>query len=771
MSDNPSFKTAAQVSAICETMQVVETKRAQDRALIDNLFNGGRPYTSEEAEKYQIHVNVNWQEGSKILQDANRQINNALIFKEHFFNAKSMGGKLEKRMDYGEIFTKHIHRPLKRRSTGKRHSFIMKSRNASVSLHGVGVLMWMNNFSWMPRFIPLEDMLVPTDTLVDFSNLNHFAVNLYLTQSEFFDMTHGEKVDKGWNIKAVRQILDDLVPTSDQQASSFTWQTQPEKRIEHYKQNRCFYDSDAVPTVKLRMFYYKDGKTGKWYRCAILREGTKNMGSDKEFIYDGRKSVFSEDLDRMMHVQFGDNSLCAPLRYHSVRGLGVMLYSPIECNNRLRCEMAQHVFLNLKTLLRIENPVDRDRPKLLDLSQYSVVEQGVNFIPNDQRHEVDPRLVEYIQSQMRQLMSEGSASYVQDINDGTSKERTATETNAIVQSVNVQVNAMLQSMYEQEEHYYEEIVRRFLDKHSKDPEVKKFQEACKKDGIPDELMVPENWEVHADHVLGAGDQFLATQEANSLLSQKQWMDPSSQKIVERKWVSTTTRDPALAELLVPSRPVTSRGTIAAEDVFGTLMIGIPATIREGIDRVTYVEAMLGMLGEKIKQVESLDNMGTPQDLVGLKTVADHIQKNIQILSNDPQMKQQVKIYSDELGKLVNKIKGFDQRQQQKAQEQAAMQDPEVAAKAQATQMLAQQKAEISQQASEQKMQHKQSSFEQQMSQMVEKHQLEMSRLIADANAQIAATTAKVQADIENSRKQAEAQARATEKKSEQPANK
>ena len=763
-----SLKTisAAQVCKICDEIQKVENLRALDRALINNLFNGGRPYTTDEAEKFQIQVNVNWQEGNKLLQDANRQINNALIFKERLFTATSRGGKPEKRDDYSQTFTRLIHDPLKFGRTGRRHAFLLRSRNAAAALHGIGPIMWLNTFRWLGRFIPLEDLLIPTDTLIDFSNLSMFAVNLYLTQAEFFDMAHGDKVDKGWDVKIVEKILDDLSDPSQMQGSNqtLTFQEQPEKRVEQFKQNRCFLDSDAVKTVKLRMFFFKHPKKGDWYRCAVLRENTPSVDATKDFIYDGRSEPYCDGIEKILHVQFGDNSLCAPLKWPSVRGLGVMLYSPVECNNRVRCETVQHLLLNLKTLLRVSNPPDRDRPKMLDLSQYSVVEDGVSIIPNTERHQIDPRLVEYVQSQMRQLMSESSASFVQDINDGSSKEMTATETNARVQSVNVQVSAMLQSMYSQEMYYYEEIVRRFLDKNSDDDDVEDFQSKCIAAGIPKALMVASNWKISPERVLGAGDQFIAGQEANSLLGQSQRFDPNSQRIILKKWVTTITRDPAMAELLVPSdQNQATPGTIAAEDVFGTLMNGISASIREGIDRTSYVEALLGLMASKIQQIASIDAMGTPHELIGLKTTGDHIGKNIQILEMDPENKQKVKMYGDALGKLMNEIKAFEQRQQEaaKAAQEQSQIDPEAAAKARVTEMLAKHKMEITDATTQQKLAHKEQAaqqkavqFQTSMEQLIERHRAEMAKLVAETQTQLAIDEEKAISEIENARKKA-----------------
>lgn len=222
--------TPEQVFSISESMQLVERSRAGDRALIDNQMNGRKPYSAEEVAKFSISINVNWGEGKQILLPAVNQLNNALIFKERFFSAHSKGGKTEKKQEYSDDFTKNIHEFLKTGEAGYRQMMLLMERNLSVAVHGIGPILWMTGFRWRGRFIPLEDLLIPTDTKCDLSNLMFFAVNLYLTAGEFFDMSCADKSDPGWDRGMVSKILKDIVKPDQQQNQNWgTIQDQPEK--------------------------------------------------------------------------------------------------------------------------------------------------------------------------------------------------------------------------------------------------------------------------------------------------------------------------------------------------------------------------------------------------------------------------------------------------------------------------------------------------------------------------------------------------------------
>lgn len=690
-----TFGTPEAINEICIDLQRIEDLRAVNRAKINVLFNGGKPYTAEEEKKFQIQINVNWGMGPRIMQDANRQLNNALLHPGLMFTCSLEDGPVDKRDTWSQIFTDEIHKPLQRGKSGKRHAFVIKSRNATIALHGIGALMWPNDFRWLPRFVALEDLLIPTDTYCDFTNLRYFAVNLYLTPGELVDMTRGDMVDKGWNKAFVAEILDE-VSKRKSDGNYSTWRDQPEAMMEIFKQNQGWNYSDAVPKIRLRSFFHQDIKTGKWFRKIVLREAIGSLGVDK-FVYDSPEP-FAADIDHILNVQYGDSSLVAPLKYHSVRGLGVPLFAPVETLNRLQCEFVQHVFENMKMYFRVQDPADRDRLKQVVLSAYGFIPEGLNIVRKDERHQIDGNLVTTAMGQMRQIMQENSSSFVQDVEQSTGAPITAKEATIRVNQANQMVGGMLQMVYFQETFYYAEIVRRFCSKTSNDPEVKKFRAAVIKRGVPEDMLVADKWHVAAERVLGSGDASIAQLQTQWLMTYRQQFDPQAQQKILRLATATMLQDPAKAEMFVPEAPVTAtNGTFAAENVFGTLMTGVECAERKGIDQQGYIEALLVMMGTVVQRIQNTDNVGTIDEIIGLQNVAKNIGQHLMILAANEQEKSRVKQYGDILGKLMNEVKGFAQRyMEQKQQEQEAENaDPAAEAKAQSTIMLANVKAQIS----------------------------------------------------------------------------
>lgn len=753
------FATPGDVLKIVTNIEQSMLPRSCDRAMIDAQFNGSRPFSPQEEKEHQIQVNANFLEGYKIAQSGILQINSALLYKERFFNARCLEGKPTKRREYAEKLTINLHKPLKRNRSGKRFMYMMQNRNCSLTLHGVGALWWANNFAWMPKFVPLDDLLIPTDTPLEMSDgLGYFGVNSWLTPYQFWQMTQQEK-SVGWDKELSREILSSLDKIQDYGPDYWD---KPEKMESLWKQRSAYLNSDAVPKIKITTFYNQDD-SGKWFRKVIVREnqaiGIAGAYSNK-FLYESNKP-FADSIDQILHIQFGDGSVVAPFKYRSVRGLGVLLFSLIELMNRLRCQFTQSVFTDLLPLLRIDNPVDRDRPRMLQMQAYGVMDQGVHFVPKEERHQPNYQLVTTAMSEFRQLMSENSASYVQDIDTGSQKEMTLGEAQIRLQAVNKMVASMLMGAYEQEVFFYEETLRRFMSKTSSDPEVKEFQDRCRADGIPDALMEPDCWQIDITRAFGAGDQTLAQQEVTALMGIQQQLDPEAQRTVRRQYVSTMTRNPDLAAELVPEQPeqVTS-GRAAAEDVFGTLMLAVPVGLREGIEQTDYVGAMLQMMNAVVQRIQATDNMGTMTEVLGLKTVANDIQQHIELLAQDPNEKEFVTAAGKELGKLLNEIKGFEQR----LMEQQPQPDPKAEAEAQALAMKTQQEAQIKQQQFEQNQAQQQQKFQTQMTQMMEKHALQMEQLAQSMNMDRLAELVKTKTEADATKAKAAAEVAAVQVK-------
>jgi hypothetical protein len=298
--------------------------------------------------------------------------------------------------------------------------------------------------------------------------------------------------------------------------------------------------------------------------------------------------------------------------------------------------------------------------------------------------------------------------------DGSEKTMTAKEATIKSNQANVMVSAMIVALYLQEGFYYQEVVRRFCNKGSNDPEVKAFQKACKADGIPDEyLNDPTVWRATPERMLGGGDKTQAQQEAMALWGNRTAFDPSVQPVIGRMVWGTLLNDFDKANRLVPmSKPQSTTGTLMAESVFGTLMTGNPVALRQGIDYEGYIFTLLRMVTTIVQRVQQQGGVTTMDELIGLGTALQNIQQHVAVIAADPKQKVTAKKMTDALAQVLNLVKGIAQRtiQSLQAKQQQTAPDPKAMASAQGAMLMARTKAQIAQTNAALKQRQKQVDF-------------------------------------------------------------
>jgi hypothetical protein len=378
---------------------------------------------------------------------------------------------------------------------------------------------------------------------------------------------------------------------------------------------------------------------------------------------------------------------------------------------------------------------DMERMEKIDLVNMGVIPEGLSWVPQSERHVVDYPMLSGAMAMHRQIMSESSAAYTQDVNDGSSKELTATEVMARVNNANALMGSMLTRAYTQQNFQYREIARRFCT--IDHPDCKQFRRKCEADGVdPSVWSNLDAWDIMPERVMGSGNKMLEIAQADRLMAIRPLLAPDSQAEVVHMYVEANTDDPLLANRLAPidNKPVSpavERATLA----WGTLIDGQPVVIASALNRPEYIQTLLQMLGGAIGRIEKEGGGMTTMDRVlGLANVIQHIQEQIQLISQDP---------------------GYVQRLQEQAQAQAEAgaagngMDPETAAKIQAMLITAQSKSQIAAANSEQKRTQKQVAFDQDQQRKNASTIAEAQRKGALTRADIAAMDLKTQANILN----------------------
>lgn len=726
------FKDAAMIQTAVESMRLANYPVARNRAKVNDLFNGNPPWSEDERVKNKIFTNVNPLYGTRIAHSARQSLDNAFLKPGNFFSVKLDSGPRHKRSEWSGIITTEINRILKRhRRAAQPFADMWSATNAQVVLHGIGPVWWSGRENPIPKEIGIEDVLVPAQTLLNLSNLEFFGIYRQWTYAELYDMTHGAQVDPGWNMPMVERLLESLMQQPLQSTVMGNRWLMPEKLAEDLKENAGWFMTSAAPTIFIWDFYFRDfderNDDESWSRRIVLdymQMQPEAMGealssdAKNSFLYETKKK-YADDLSEIIHFQIGNCSNVAPFRYYSVRSLGFLLFAVTQLQNRLYCRGMDSMFENLLQYFRNVGEDDRERLEKVDLWHMGIVPDGLSFVTAAERHEINENLFQMGLSLNRQLMSESSASWMPEIDTGTQKEQTLGEARIRLQTSASLSNALLNQAYLRAEKLYREQGRRFCIADSKNKITKEFRERVLSQGVPEEALDIDIWDIEPERVLGGGNKALEGLQADKLMAIRGALDPDAQRMVTHIYVEANTDDPKLADELVPmgEKPI-SDATQMATLAMGTLMDALPVAQVRGVNQPDYVGTLLQLAGQVLQQIQGSQQIpgSLPirmSKLAGLANVMEHTQEHLQQIAQDPTLKDQVKQFATMLQQLESSITALGQQMEEEMQSQQPQGNDEQAklqAKLQAMTITAESQAKIQEAAAQQKMQHKDASW-------------------------------------------------------------
>lgn len=738
-----NFDDPSMVESIAYDLKLGDWPRGLQRARINDIANGKPPYTDEEVKENKIVININDLEHTRSCQHARAQFYSAFLKPAHFFQAKTDTGPKHKRQEWNTIATSQAARVMKR---SLPYFESMRSRFALDVLHGIGPSAYEDRDRWCPDPLGIEDVLLPSDTLLTMKNLPFFFIYKSWTAPELIKLTTGPKVDPAWKMPLVKSCLEWL-DSEMMQLRNNNWPEQwsPEKAGERLKSNGGWYAGDQAPRIDVFDFYFwtDEGRDHGWRRRIILdpwstpeaaggawsmgrKSATPFDGSDRTgFLFNPGKRKYASRLSELINFQFADLSAVAPFKYHCVRSLGWLLFAVCHMQNRLRCSTNTHIFENLMQYYRGASEEEFQRALKVQLVNHGFIEKGIEMIPQAERWQINAGLAEMGLQENKQIISNAASAWAQSSNFSNDRtEKTKFQVMAEVSAMTSMISAGLLQAYAYQEFEYREIWRRLCRKNSRDSDVREFRANCLRLGIPEEVLIAEAWDIEAERVMGAGNKTMELAIAEQLIQMRNLYDPAAQREILRDATLLITDDASRTRAYVPDgpRPV-SNSQHDAELSMGVIMQGLKVTPVEGENHIEVVEIWLRDMAQTVASIQQRGGMASQQELTGLQNLGAHIAGQIQIIAKDEEEKERVKKYGDALGKLMNFVKAFAQRlqeAQQKAQE-AAQQgnggiDPKDKAKIAATMVTAQAKAQNLRESHGLKMAQRKLQFEQQMQQ-------------------------------------------------------
>jgi hypothetical protein len=249
-------------------------------------------------------------------------------------------------------------------------------------------------------------------------------------------------------------------------------------------------------------------------------------------------------------------------------------------------------------------------------------------------------------------------------------------------------------------------------------------------------------------MIGNGNQTIAMSQVQMQMQVIDRLDPDSQRIVLHNYMTVMSDDPKVADLLVPLKKQEASDSVHdAQLAMGTLMAGLPVTMKQGVNHGEYCATLIQGMGTIVQEIEQIQKgMAELEQVIGLKNTLQAAAQHLQAFAQNKAAKPQAKQLSDALAQIAAKVKGYEQR----LQEQQDAQDPNNAeTKGKIVQgiILAKAKAQNIRESHQLKSQTKMASWLQEEKRKAQSHALDMHRKLLDARVDVAAKDLETSAEI------------------------
>lgn len=670
---------AMSVSDMVKSMIRADGARSQIRAKVKGLVDGNAPYSSAELKRtgQSFRTNVNFREGESFLSMGASAFHDVFSEVPTYATVRIKHGDANDSEAYSKIITEEFDRMQKQDGS---FDYLMQLSQHEMVLYGTGPLVFEDTYDWRCKPVKSADLLVPEGTKSNVADWSVCVIRSSYQVHELFSFIRNEEAAKntGWNVSAAKKAIVDAAPRSQGLAPDASW----EDHQQELRNNDLSYSS-RCSTVEVAHVFYREFPTEQHPEGAISHCIIDQRGDGKHFLFRkvNRYKKWSEAV-HCMYYDKGDG------QHHSVKGMGVKMYSALELKNRLRCSLVDAAMARTAIHLQPESPNDLARSNVIQMGPYSVIPPGYSVQQTNSAGVLEAPMT--VQNDLEGLMQANLSQYRQRL-EKQGNPRTATEVEAIVAQQSILGKTQLNRYYSQLDSFFTERYRRAINPNLTPDmpgatDALAFQRRCLERGCPRECLNKLEY-VQATRTAGRGSAMERRAIMNQLMSVIGMLPESGRKHVVEDHIASLAGYHSLGRYYpVPEEDVDLQEQMqeaARENALFKTGANIP--VAGGDVHPTHTEVHMAGMAEAIGAVEQgggdLAEIGAFLQIALMHTAA-----HLDAMAGDETRKDMLKMYQDQFKQIQKAATDIaNEVARQKAEAQAAMQ--EQAAQMEEMQML------------------------------------------------------------------------------------
>ena len=721
------IKDARSAYEIWETLRRADAVSSFDRSKIDAAYDNERPYDERAlinaGQSYR--VNVSWGFAKQVLDTAMAGYTDIINAPQTFFSCPTLYGTQTENDELSQVVAQEVTAAI--RSWRNFFPTYLKLCNSFIK-HGVGVVMFNDEWDWRWKSTDMSDFKIPRKTEIGQDNIDVAACLRFYSPTQLYQLIKDEETAKihGFNIEACRRSIIQSVNNNNNYSNfrQYDW----EKLEMELRNNDLFFTTQAANQQSIRVVHL-------WvteFDNRVSHYMINDDNSVQDFLF---KKVGRFENSYQAYTVFtygvGTNGY-----YHGVRGQGYDVFAINGALNRAYCSLLEIASFGSAPTFQPKDETALQEMQFIPNGIYNLLSPGIEVIKDTIVPNVSSGTLPIV-SAFTQLFRERTASYNTESLVNTSVEKSATQVRAELSNIAKMSVSSLNLFFDPLESLMREMVRRLKRKYydAREPGGKQVIELHKRllrrgsesFGAKDRYL-QAFFDLDVDRLritkpVGAGS------EAARMVSFDRLMgifgslpDFGKQNLIWDIASETAGYENAARYAIQPGdseRPTIDASIAQIEN--NQLIAGSNIQVLDGQNNLVHAKIHVEALNPLVTQAQELlelDPMQLAPMLGGINALNAHVAQHVELLSQDPQMRSESAMFrqvlqnADEIlhnGTLkVQKLMAQQQQQTMMQggaeQEQAQPQiDPAILAKIDSERAVRQAKLEMDMQTHQQKM--------------------------------------------------------------------
>ena len=489
--------------------------RAQRRALVKGLVDGNPPYqvgAMVRAGRANA-CNVNWRVAEYYLNHARSAFYDIFSEAPTYATVRTDFGNANQSEQWSQIITEEFDRMMRE---DRSWDYTMQISQYEMILYGVGPVIFEDDLDWHNCAVLCRDLVLPDFSYSDTTRWEEAVILKDYSPHSLYNFIRKEEIatESGWDVATTKKAIMTAHPKYQEGGQYQTW----EWHQQQLKNQSFNYTSQskiiACAHYLFREFPEAGQDEGKITHCILVNPEDQQSALPDTFLFQhiGRFA----NWDEIVHPMYYDND--GGGYHHSVTGLGVKMYTAMEYQNRLLCNLADKVFAP-KIIFKPTTANANEQLNLVQWGDYGKVPPGFEVMQTPVGSFIDDGMV--FNREVMGLLSSNLSQYSQNLRKESGNPITATQ---------AQIDASEQARLgkTQLNHYYGQLDRLLAQKfyRASCPKVNgfkpggrpalEFQNRCKARGVPKEAFNHIE-SVKATRIIGQGSQFLRQQALQTMM--------------------------------------------------------------------------------------------------------------------------------------------------------------------------------------------------------------------------------------------------------------